>query len=292
MRRSISFALGVALSLLGDAALSAIPAHPMRVMSLNQCTDQIVLALLPPDRIASVTWLSRDPQGSLMAAVAARVAVNHGMAEEVVRQRPDLIVTSSLASPATRGLLQRMGWPMIAVDDASSFDQIRSVTRQIAAAVDERARGEVLIAAMDRKLADLARHPAPPIRVAAWDGGGFSAQKGSLYDAVLRTAGAINVANEPPANGYGRPDTEVLLETAPQLLIQGGYDQAGLRANIAHHPLVRHYWGKDRTLVIRQAYYLCGTPFIADAALMLRRELGAAAGAARSPLPFAAGAGR
>jgi len=281
---------GAALSSRGSAAPSAIPqatARPLRVMSINQCTDQIVLALLPPERIASVSWLARDPQGSLMSDAAQRVGINKGSAEEVMRQRPDLVVAGRFTTPAVRGLLKQLGWPVLEVDEADSFKSIRTITRTIAAAVDARARGEALIAAMDRKLADLARDRGPPIRVAAWDGGGFSAGKGSLYDLVLRTAGAVNVANEPPASAYGRPDVEVLLAAAPQLLLQGGYEGGSLRENVARHPLVRRYWGRERTLVVRQAYYSCGTPMIADAALTLRTELRRKLAAARTPLSFA-----
>ena len=57
-----------------DAAAAKPPSHPLRVMSLNQCADQIVLALLPPERITSVTWLNRDPLTSRMVAEAERVA--------------------------------------------------------------------------------------------------------------------------------------------------------------------------------------------------------------------------
>lgn len=283
---ALSTSAGVAAA--GPSGIPRATPHPVRVMSINQCTDQIVLALLPPERIASVTWLSRDPRNSLMAAQAKRVGVNRGLAEEVVRQRPDLVIAGSYTTPATRGLLKRLGWPMIEVDNADSFDQVRAITRQIARAVGEQARGEALIAHMDRGLAALARDHGPKIRVAAWDGGGFSAARNSLYDTVLTAAGAVNVANSPPATAYGTPDTEVLLAAAPELLVQGSYDRMSLRENEAHHPLVRRYWGKDRTLVIRPAYYICGTPFVADAALMLRRDLRAARAAARTPLPFAA----
>jgi iron complex transport system substrate-binding protein len=282
-----------ALALLGisAAAFADVPRptqHPLHVMSMNQCTDQIVLALLPPSRIASVTWLSRDPQLSLMAAQAMRVGVNHGLAEEVVRQHPDLIIAGKFTKPATRALLAQLHWPMIEVDYADGFDQIRQVTRQIAKAVGEEARGEALIAHMNRQLADLAKDRGVPIRVAAWDGSGFSAAKGSLYDAVLGAAGAVNVGVEPPASAYGSPDTEVLLTSAPALLVKGAGDDAmSLRENVARHPLVRYYWGKDRTLVIRQADYFCGTPLIGDAILRLRRDLRRTAAAARSPLPFA-----
>ncbi len=262
---------------------------PMRVMSMNQCTDQLVLALLPPERIASVTWLSRDPGGSLMHEQARKVATNHGLAEEVVRQKPDLVVAGSYTTPATRGLLRRLGYPMIEVENADSFDGIRRITRQVAKAVGEEPRGEALIARMDRQLAALARDPGPPLRVAAWDGAGFNASEGTLYNAVLEAAGAVNVANRPPASTYGRPDVEVLLATAPTLLVKGaGTGRApGLRDNVERHPIIRRYWDGPRTLTIRQAYYLCGTPFITDAIFMLRAELRDAATRIRTPLPFA-----
>ena len=85
---------------------SQAAAKPVHVMSMNQCTDQLVLALLPPERIASVTWLSRDPDGSLMFREAARVDINHGMSEEVLRQKPDLVIAGAFTTPATRGLLK------------------------------------------------------------------------------------------------------------------------------------------------------------------------------------------
>ena len=123
------------------AAVVAAPAgstmarKPMRVMSINQCADQILLAILPPSRIASVTWLSRAPGGSLMAAAAARVAVNHGQAEEVARARPDLIIAGAYTTPATRGLLKRLHYPLIEIGATESFDDIRRETRAISAAV-------------------------------------------------------------------------------------------------------------------------------------------------------------
>jgi len=264
--------------------------RPVRILSMNQCVDQLVLALVPPERIASVTWLSRDPSGSLLYREAARVGVNHGLSEEIVRQKPDLIVAGTYTTPATRGLLKRLGYPVIEVDHADSFEDIRRITRQVASAVGEVARGEALIARMDRQLAELARDPGPPLRVAAWDGAGFNASEGSLYDAVLKAVGAVNVANRPPASTYGRPDVEVLLLTAPTLLVKGagGGRAPGLRDNVERHPLIRRFWDGARTLTIRQAYYVCGTPFIGDALFHLRSELRDAAARVKAPLPFAA----
>lgn len=250
---------------------------PMRVMSVNQCTDQLVLALLPRERIASVSWLARDPAGSRMAAVAGGVPVNHGLAEEVIDQRPDLVVAGSFTTPALRAMLKRLGWPIVEIDHASSAADIRRTTRQVAAALGERARGEVLIARMDAALAAAARDPAPPYRVVAWDGSGFGAAEGTLYDALLTAAGARNVVREGAGYSYGRPDLETLLRLKPDRLVQGSATRAGgsLGDAVADHRIVRRYW-RGRIVRVPQADYVCGTPMFGDAVLGLRDKLRAA----------------
>jgi len=262
---------------------------PMRIMSMNMCTDQLLLSLLPPERIASVTWLSRDRGSSLMADAAMKVGVNYGLAEDVIRQKPDLVIAGSFTTPATRGMLKRIGYPMIEVGYANNFDDIRAQTRQIAKAVGEPERGEALIADMDRKLAILAQDRAPALRVASWDRSGFSASAGTLQDEILRVAGARNVVNEPPASIYGKPDAEILLLTAPDLLVQGSPYAAepSLGDMVEQHRVIRQYWKKGRMLTVPQAYYVCGTPQIADAALSLRDQMRRSAVAVRAPLPFA-----
>lgn len=275
-RAAASLMLLLAAGCSRPAAIPSPSPKPLRVMSVNQCTDQIVLALLPPERIASVSWLSRDPAGSLMARAAARVSVNHGQAEEVLAEAPDLVVAGGFTTPALRGMLRRIGWPMIEVDHASSFDDIRRTVRQIAAAVGEPARGEALIADMDARLAQASRDAVRHPRVAAWDGSGFGAASGTLYDAMLTAAGARNVVREMGGYSYGRPDIETLLKLDPDLIVQGAAVRAGgsLGDEITDHRVVREQW-RGRTLRIPQAYYVCGTPMIGDAVLKLQAEMAA-----------------
>lgn len=273
----------------GGAGTPAVPqpsGHPLRIMSLNLCTDQLVLALLPPERITSVTFLAREPGSSLMHAAAMRVGANHGTIEEVIRDRPDLVIAGSFTTPATRALLRRLDYPLLELGEAGGFDDIRRLTRQVAAAVGEPARGEALIADMDRELAALARARGPAIRVAAWDRAGFGGGPGTLLAAIFAAAGARNIAAEPPASSHGAPDAEVLLAAAPDLLVQGSPHAAApsLDDNGAQHRVLRRFWPPGRTLTVPQAYYVCGTPMIGRAATMLRDQLVAAE--ARPALPF------
>jgi len=261
-------------------------------MSINLCGDQLVLALLPRSQITSVTWLSRDPSESVMATAAAQVPVNHGSAEEVLRDHPDLVIAGAYADMATQALLKKLHYPLLEVTGADSFDDVRRETRKVAAAIGANARAETLIARMDAKLAQLSTSPGTPFRVAAWDGAGFSARPGSMYDAVLRAAGARNVADEKDVL-KGAPDVETLLATAPDLLVEGEpqFERPGRRTDLLNNPTIRRFWGQ-RTVIVPQSSYLCGTPFSADAAVQLRREMQDDLRHPKTPLPFASARGR
>ena len=260
-------------------------------MSLNECADQLVLALADPQTITSVTWLSRDPEGSSMWREAQRVPVNHGAAEEVVRDHPDLVIAGAYTTPATRALLLKLHYALLVLPPAESFADIRRETRTVASALGKNTRGRALISHMDAILARLAADKGPALRVAAWDGAGFSAALGSLYDTILKSAGARNVTSQTEGLGGSTPQVERLIATAPQLLVAGApaFEKPGRRTDVAHHPLVRRFWA-DRTVIVPLSSYNCGTPFSADAALSLRDQMRAKLARATAPLPFASAA--
>ena len=66
---------------------------PTRIVSINLCTDQLLLQLVGHKRIASVTYLAADPYISYSANLAVGLVKNHGLAEEVVALNPDLTLT-------------------------------------------------------------------------------------------------------------------------------------------------------------------------------------------------------
>lgn len=267
----------LALALGGCVAAPAPP--PARVMSINLCTDQLLLALLPPERIASVTWLARDPAYSAFADAARRVPVNRGTAEEVMAAAPALVLTGEFSAPTTRALLVKTGYRLVEIPPADDFAGVRAVTRQVGAAVGAEARAGALIAEMDAELAKLAASPPDDSpRLLAWSGDGTAPGAGTLHDAVVRAAGARNVAAEAGAGRYVRYDVEALLAADPDVLIRQKpvLDQPDRRDEAAAHPVVRRRWAGHQ---ISTALALgCGTPRAADAARALRTAL---AGTAR-----------
>src|SRR5580698_10035005 len=120
------------LLLLCGAAVAAPPSSsPQRIMSLKLCTDALLMDLAPPDRIASISYLSREHEALRLWPQAARIPVNHNSIEEVLAVHPDLILTDAYQSPAMRSLLGKSGARIVEVPDAENFAQIRAVTRLV-----------------------------------------------------------------------------------------------------------------------------------------------------------------
>ncbi len=288
MRRAAALAATMMLGL-SSAALAA-PPKPQRVMSLNLCTDDLILQLLPPERIASVTYLSRVPAQGPAAAKAAGVPVNYGTSEEVLAEQPDLVIAGTTSTPAVRALLKRTGIALLEIPAAENFDDIRAIARKVGRAVGEDEKADVLLHRMDATLAALKLSaPNPAIAVVAWDGGGNVPGPGTLFDAILTAAGAVNVAAKATQNtlygNYTSFDLEQLVVLSPQLVVYGG---SGLtRPDQVHqqirHPVVQRLF-EGRQITYNETFYRCGLPQSADAAKRLRDAmLGALAAAKKRP---------
>jgi iron complex transport system substrate-binding protein len=273
MSTAILTAFGTLL-LLGAAAFSAAPG-PQHVMSLSMCTDDLLLELLPTERIASITYYSRDPSNSYQWPQAAKVRINAGTIEEVLADKPDLVLAGTYTTPAARSLLKKLNLPLLEVPPAVDFDEIRAVTRQVAHALRREAAGEALIAKMDATLQELAASKPPQnIRVAAWGEGGSIPGKGTLFDSILRAAGGVNIASSVDDAGYTSFDVEQLLMAHPDVLAYASHitDTPGLNTERAQHPLIRKLYSR-RSVTYPSALYSCGVVESADAAVALRASL-------------------
>ncbi len=231
--------------------------------------------LVPPERIASVTYLSRSRGYSYLWSQAAHLQVNHGLAEEVLAEKPDLVLAGTYTTITTRSLLKRVGIPLLEVTPSNNFEEIRTTTRAIAHTLGEEARGESLIAAMDATLRALsATTPTKVIRVAGWYGGGSVPGKGTLFDAILTAAGGVNIGASTQGLRSGAFSIEELLLARPDVLAYGenSKDTPGLRTDVAQHPLILKLYAQRR-ITYPQALYSCGVPESASAAKALRASM-------------------
>jgi iron complex transport system substrate-binding protein len=163
------------------------------------------------------------------------------------------------------------------IDPAQDWEQIRAVTRQVAAAVGEAAAGERLLGEMDATLAAMAGdQPARPVRVVGWGGSGADVPgRDTLFNTLLETAGGMNVAA--PWRGRGSFDLEEVVLARPEVLLRGAAYAAtpAVRNQAAAHRLLRRLHPQG-LLTYPEAIFGCGSPSAAAAALRLRPQLRAA----------------
>lgn len=242
---------------LAGQGMAAPSSKPQRILSLKICTDELLLDLAPPERIAAVTFMSQEPAALRIWPQGAKVPVHYGTAEEILRFKPDLILTDPFISPLMRQLLTRTGARVVEVPSAENFDQIRQTTRQVAKVLGEEAKGEALIARMDADLRAIdAKRLARPIRVAEWGNGGFVPGGGGLFGTMLKTAGAASI--EKGMTGFY--DVEALIAANPDVLVYGDTyrGMATLRSDQNDHPALLRRYAKRR--ISYASLYGCGVP--------------------------------
>lgn len=273
-RRAILLWLAASMMIAGATPAStpaAPPVKPHRIMSMNMCNDLILLMLVPRNRIASITYLAHDAVKVLMPGADKGVAVNHGTSEEILLQKPDLILASAWSAAVAGRLGKEVGAPIVELETANDFDGIRRVIRKMGKAVGEQARAERLIGQMDAKLAALAaRRRDRPLRVVAWTGDGSVPGRGTLTDTIITAAGGVNIGARRDDGRSSSFGLEELLVARPDAIMQGigGYEAPALRENLAHHPLIHRLFA-GRQIDYPDALYACGLPQTADAAQQL-----------------------
>ena len=231
-----------------------------RVVSLNLCTDQM-LVLLAPEQIAALSPLARDPALSFVATQAEHLPFVRASAEAVLHLHPDLILAAPYGAQTTLALLQQEHVPVLRIALPQDFPGIRQMTRLLASALSVPQRGEALLAAMDAELAALPR-PDHALHALVLEPRGLTAGPGTLMDAVLHAAGMSNASD---GRNVG---LETLLHHPPDLLVvQAAPAYPSLATTLLDHPALA---GLPRR-AIPPALTICAGPFSTHAAALLAR---------------------
>ncbi|MBI1213199.1 MAG: ABC transporter substrate-binding protein [Alphaproteobacteria bacterium] len=262
---------GIALAV-AFALTPAVQAKPQRVVSTNVCADQLAL-LLAPERVVSVSFNAPDPAISNFAEQAKGIPTNAARAEEIVLLKPDLILGDVYEGARVTRFAEVSGIPVQLVGAGSSIADVRQIIRDAAGALGEKARGEAAIAEMDARLSAIPRDPRV-VRALVYEPSGITSGKGTLTDELLRAAGLKNVAPELMHGSYGAVPLEMVIETAPDLLVlDDSYNGSqSIAQRLLHHPAFRALKGRTRVMSIPSRLWLCPGPWVAEAAERLAAE--------------------
>jgi iron complex transport system substrate-binding protein len=260
MRQAAALSVGL---LLAAAPAMAGP----RVLSLDQCADQYVLALANPEDIAGVSPRADDDDSWLRDQVRDVPRVRSTL-EGVTAARPDIVVRYWGGDPRLVGALERRGVRVVQITDSQDFDGVRRNIETVAAALARPGRGQDLIAGMDRNLMQSRD---------AWSGedalylttAGWTTGRGSLIDAMMRAAGLQNGWDGP---AYAPVSIERLILQPPRRYVLGFFDSLRTdRRGVGRHPSVRRRTATRAIVSLPGSMLGCPAWFVADGSRRIAR---------------------
>ena len=256
-------AAAAALALLVAAPAMASP----RVVSLDQCADQYVLALSDRDAIAGVSPRA-DDRDSWLRDQGARARLIRPSLESVLAARPDVVVRYWGGDERLLASLEARGVRIVRVEDATDFDGVRANVLRVAQALNRPGRGRDLIADMDRRL-DRSRGAWGGERALYLTPSGWTSGPGTLIDAMLRAAGMTNAQQGPT---FAPVSVEQLILQPPRRFVLGFFDTLRSdRRGAGRHPSVRRRAASRAVVSLPGAMLGCPAWFAADGSWRIAR---------------------
>lgn len=226
-----------------------------RVMSTNVCADALLMALAEPSQITSVFYKSQDARYSSLHQLAQGFTANRASMEEVVMQRPDVVLASRRwQGKHQHALLKRFGIRVVSVPYPKNWQEIADSTMQVArllqreqAGVDLVARMQTVLqktavgAAVQRDAEGLQAKNILPKNALYLRPNGYTAGSNTYIDAVLAAAGLRNHAAEHGLQSWGRVPLEKLVMQPPQVLVTSHmrHDSTYAKSAFSRHAVVQ-----------------------------------------------------
>jgi iron complex transport system substrate-binding protein len=202
-----------------------ISKKPERIVSQTLGTDEILLAICSPERIVALSNLAEDGNYSNAVEQARQVSgrTTEG-AEQILQLKPDLIFVASYGRAETIRLLQESKAPVFRFANFDSIADVISNIRTVGYATGCDAEAEKLIQQMTEELAAIRKRipqNQPPLRVMSYDRTGYTAGANTLFDDLIRAAGAVNTSAEKGLKGFSTINVENITEWQPDVIIIG-----------------------------------------------------------------------
>lgn len=217
------------------------PTHPVRVVSVNLASDEILLDLAP-EKLLAVSALAVDANASNVARQAATVPNRlNADVERILLLEADVVAIGA-HSLAVAHQLEEFGVRVVRIAGYDSIDWTRSLIRTLGDTVGEPARAEAMIGAMDRRLAAVVErvNGRPRPVVALYSLSGWTPGQNTITDEIIRLAGGENLAAQLGLRGWKKLSLDQLILSDPDIIIlRGGSKNTPANRELIEHPALQ-----------------------------------------------------
>lgn len=213
--------------------------EPQRIISQTVGTDELLIDLCEPSRIAALSFLSRNPDYSDIAEIAGRFAqVVDGSAEQILKYKPDLVLFTSYSRPELVEQVKRAGIPIIVFDRFNTLDDVYVNIRTLGKAIGRSKAAEDLIRQCEERVSVLQNrlNGVSRSRVLSPSLNGYLAGMGTTFQDLCDYAGAINVVGEAGLRGHSPTPSEALMRWKVDYLVLSSSAVSNNLINLRKHP--------------------------------------------------------
>lgn len=267
-----------AWALSGSALAESAPAPaPQRIVSINACADQLLLALADPAQIAALSIYATDPAYSYLADQAKAFPHDAGVAETVIQHEPDLVFAGRFTKRETRSMLKRLGFKVVELDTVKSVDDSIQQIRDVAAMLGHSERGDALItrieAARTKAAAAVPAGTHQPT-VAVYQRRGYVTGQNTLTGELLRLAGFADMGGKLAGKTGGFVPLERIVSSRPDLLVVADPHvvAADQGSALLAHPALRELYPPERRIALPGRLTICAGPSLPEAIETLAAE--------------------
>jgi iron complex transport system substrate-binding protein len=270
MRRRLTHAM-----VAGALALPASAVAAPRIVSMNICTDQLLLAMADPAQIMGLSRFSRDARQGL-GDKARQFPILTGGAEDILMLKPDVVAASDFDKRSTRDLLKAHGQNLVEFPIPRTLADVREQIRQMGDLTGHPERASAEIARLDAAIAG-ARQAAvgKHFRMLPLSRRGWVPGRDSFVGAILAEAGLASAAGELGISFGGFVSLEEIIKLKPDFLVVSDASERAEDDGRAFllHPALEHFYPNSKRIVIPERMTECGGVMLADALNALASEL-------------------
>lgn len=246
-----------------------------RAVSINVCTDQLLLLLGEPEQIVSLSHFSHEPAMSVLYEKAQQYPMNYGRAELVYLSKPDLVLAGTFSTPATVHMLRNLGLRVELFSPARNFDDIKENLARAGELLGQEDRAKYYIKQLDDALSQ-AKSEKSNKTVALYFANNYTSGSNTLFHSVIEAAGLINIGDLLGFKGATRLPLELFILQMPDFLLSNSsYSKPALAFEALSHPAMLQIAKRGRHISIPENLTACGTPFTALAISALRDAVNA-----------------
>ena len=263
--RTTQFGLACMAALIAAVAPAWADTPPSRIVSINLCADELLVALADPGQIAALSPYAVDPTLSFVAREAEAFRHDAAEAETVVDIDPDLVLAGRFTKLASREMLMRLGYRVVLLDAARSIDQSIAQIRQVATLVGHPERGEALIAeieaARERARNAAARFTSRPT-AAVYQRRGYVTGAETLTGELMAAVGLDNQGGALAGKTGRFVPLERLVTTRPDYLVVASPDADAEDQGTAllAHPALAALYPPEKRIVLPEKLTVCAGP--------------------------------